>query len=84
MSRIQEKYASIPDDLGRDLKAAQSYIKKHEGFENELVALEVQVIMAPFDFSFLPISDQNNNKMSSNFFWTLRFHNNLFWRFPWI
>ncbi len=43
LSRIQEKYASIPEDRGRDLKAAQSYMKKHEGFENELVALEAQV-----------------------------------------
>ena len=43
LSRIQEKYASIPEDLGRDIKAVQSYIKKHEGFENELVALEAQV-----------------------------------------
>lgn len=43
LSRIQEKYSSIPEDRGRDLKAAQAYLKKHEGFENELVALEAQV-----------------------------------------
>ena len=43
LSRIQEKYASIPEDLGRDIKQVQSYQKKHEGFENELVALEAQV-----------------------------------------
>jgi len=43
ISRIQEKYASIPEDLGRDLKAVQSYMKKHENFETELAALEGQV-----------------------------------------
>ncbi|KAL5008187.1 hypothetical protein ScPMuIL_013768 [Solemya velum] len=43
LTRIQEKYSSIPDDLGRDLNATQSYLKKHEGFENELVALEAQL-----------------------------------------
>ena len=43
LSRIQEKYASIPEDLGRNLKAVQAYLKKHEGFENDLVALEAQV-----------------------------------------
>ena len=45
LSRIQEKYASMPEDLGRDIKQVQSYQKKHEGFENELVALEAQVSM---------------------------------------
>ncbi len=48
LSRIQEKYASIPEDLGRDTKAVLSYQKKHEGFENELVALEAQVFITPF------------------------------------
>ncbi|KAK2186885.1 hypothetical protein NP493_185g03007 [Ridgeia piscesae] len=43
LSRIQEKYAAIPEDLGRDTKAVQGYLKKHEGFENELVALEAQL-----------------------------------------
>jgi spectrin beta len=43
LSRIQEKYTSIPEDLGRDLKAVQSYIKQHEGFESDLVPLEAQV-----------------------------------------
>ncbi|XP_066281028.1 spectrin beta chain, non-erythrocytic 5-like isoform X2 [Branchiostoma lanceolatum] len=43
MSRIQEKYAAIPDDLGRDLNAVQSQQRRHEGFENELVALEAQL-----------------------------------------
>ncbi|KAJ8309236.1 hypothetical protein KUTeg_014110 [Tegillarca granosa] len=43
LARIQEKYDSIPDDIGRDLFATQSYLKKHEAFENELVALEAQL-----------------------------------------
>lgn len=43
LSRIQEKYASIPEDLGRDLNSVQNLIRKHEGFENDLVALEAQV-----------------------------------------
>lgn len=40
---LQEKYKSIPDDLGRDIYATQTYLKKHEAFENELIALEAQV-----------------------------------------
>ncbi|XP_071162084.1 spectrin beta chain-like isoform X8 [Mytilus edulis] len=43
LQRIHEKYASIPDDTGKDLATTQMYIKKHEGFENELVALEAQL-----------------------------------------
>ena len=44
LSRIQEKYSSIPEDLGRDLKQVQAYQKSHDSFENELVALEAQVM----------------------------------------
>ena len=43
LQRIHEKYASIPDDTGRDMAATLKYMKKHEGFENELVALEAQL-----------------------------------------
>nr|XP_022333961.1 spectrin alpha chain, non-erythrocytic 1-like isoform X4 [Crassostrea virginica] len=43
LTRIQEKYSSIPEEKGRDLFATQSYLKKHERFENELVALEAQL-----------------------------------------
>ena len=43
LTRIQEKYTSMPDDAGRDLKTVQVYLKKHDAFENELVALEAQV-----------------------------------------
>lgn len=40
---LQEKYSSIPEDLGRDINATESFLKRHEAFENELVALEAQV-----------------------------------------
>ena len=43
MSRPQEKYAQIPDDLGRSLQAVHALIRRHEGFENDLVALEAQL-----------------------------------------
>ncbi|XP_013777045.2 LOW QUALITY PROTEIN: spectrin beta chain, non-erythrocytic 1-like [Limulus polyphemus] len=43
LSRIQEKYESIPKDVGRDLKAVQNSKKKHEGFENDVAALEGQI-----------------------------------------
>lgn len=43
LSRIQEKDAALPDDLGRDLNSVLALIKKHEGFENDLVALEAQL-----------------------------------------
>ncbi|KAG1650604.1 Spectrin beta chain, non-erythrocytic 5 [Nymphon striatum] len=45
LQRIQEKYAGISDDLGKDLNSVLSLIRKHEGFENDLVALEAQVIL---------------------------------------
>ena len=31
------------DDTGRDTKSAQSHLRKHEGFENDIVALEAQL-----------------------------------------
>ncbi|GFO34699.1 spectrin beta chain, non-erythrocytic 5-like, partial [Plakobranchus ocellatus] len=43
LSRIQEKNSSIPDDLGRDYNTTLTFLKKHEAFENELVALEGQL-----------------------------------------
>ena len=52
----QEKYQSIPDDLGRDINATQSYLKKHEGFENELAALEGQVSDSCYIFNSILIA----------------------------
>lgn len=43
LSRIQDKDAAISDDLGRDLNSVLTLIRKHEGFENDLVALEAQL-----------------------------------------
>lgn len=43
LSRIQEKEAALPDDLGRDLNSVLALIRRHEGFENDLVALEAQL-----------------------------------------
>ena len=41
VSRIGEKQAVVADrETGRDTKAVQSLIRKHEAFENDLVALE--------------------------------------------
>ncbi|XP_022090941.1 spectrin beta chain, non-erythrocytic 5-like isoform X2 [Acanthaster planci] len=40
MSRIQEKYHSMPEDLGKDIISVQSLIRKHETFENDLLAME--------------------------------------------
>lgn len=43
LSRINDKDATISDDLGRDLNSVLTLIRKHEGFENDLVALEAQL-----------------------------------------
>uniref|UniRef100_A0A0P4WIP7 Uncharacterized protein n=1 Tax=Scylla olivacea TaxID=85551 RepID=A0A0P4WIP7_SCYOL len=43
LARIQEKFKSIPEELGRDVQSVQSLLRKHEGFENDLVALEAQL-----------------------------------------
>lgn len=43
LSRIQEKYVAIPEDLGRDLNAVMGLIRRHESFETDLVALEAQL-----------------------------------------
>ncbi|RWS30125.1 spectrin beta chain: non-erythrocytic 1-like protein, partial [Leptotrombidium deliense] len=44
LSRIQEKYSLVNvNDTGKDLHSVQSLLRKHEGFENDLVALETQL-----------------------------------------
>ncbi|XP_075227745.1 spectrin beta chain, non-erythrocytic 5 kst isoform X2 [Lycorma delicatula] len=43
LSRIQDKEAALSDDLGRDLNSVLALIRRHEGFENDLVALEAQL-----------------------------------------
>ncbi|XP_066903176.1 spectrin beta chain, erythrocytic isoform X2 [Halyomorpha halys] len=39
LSRISDKKAVLSDDLGRDLNSALALVRRHEGFENDLVAL---------------------------------------------
>ena len=44
LSRILEKYSLIDvDHVGKDLQSVQSLLRKHEGYENDLVALESQL-----------------------------------------
>lgn len=47
LSRISDKKAILSDDLGRDLNSAMALVRRHEGFENDLVALgdRLQVII---------------------------------------
>ncbi|XP_055376264.1 spectrin beta chain, non-erythrocytic 1 isoform X2 [Condylostylus longicornis] len=41
--RIQDKNAALSSELGKDLNSALALYRKHEGFENDLVALEAQL-----------------------------------------
>ncbi|XP_017956520.1 spectrin beta chain, non-erythrocytic 1 isoform X4 [Drosophila navojoa] len=43
--RIQDKNAALSSELGKDLNSALALLRKHEGFENDLVALEAQLQM---------------------------------------
>lgn len=43
LSRIHDKTAALGDDLGRDLFSAHALLRRHEGFENDHVALEAQL-----------------------------------------
>uniref|UniRef100_A0A8D8XL88 Tripeptidyl-peptidase 2 n=1 Tax=Cacopsylla melanoneura TaxID=428564 RepID=A0A8D8XL88_9HEMI len=43
LSRIHDKDAALSDDLGKDSNTVLALIRKHEGFENDLVALEAQL-----------------------------------------
>jgi len=43
LSLIQEKDTALPDDLGHDLNSVLALICRHEGFKNDLVALEAQL-----------------------------------------
>lgn len=41
--RIQDKNAALSTEMGKDLNSALALHRKHEGFENDLVALEAQL-----------------------------------------
>nr|CAD7256489.1 unnamed protein product [Timema shepardi] len=66
LSRIQEKNAALPDDLGRDLNSVLALIRKHEGFENDLVALEAQLQVLVEDSARLQAAypGQNANQLA--------------------
>ncbi|XP_063909279.1 spectrin beta chain, non-erythrocytic 1 isoform X5 [Zophobas morio] len=53
LHRIHEKSAALGTDLGRDLNSALTLLRKHEAFENELVALEAQLQVLVEDASKL-------------------------------
>ncbi|XP_044574402.1 spectrin beta chain, non-erythrocytic 1 isoform X3 [Cotesia glomerata] len=61
LSRIQEKEAALPEDLGRDLNSVLALIRRHEGFENDLVALEAQLQVLVEDASRLQTLYPGNN-----------------------
>ncbi|XP_031782461.2 spectrin beta chain, non-erythrocytic 1 isoform X3 [Nasonia vitripennis] len=61
LSRIQEKKAALPDDLGRDLNSVLALIRRHEGFENDLVALEAQLQVLVEDAARLQALYPGNN-----------------------
>ncbi|XP_012530663.2 spectrin alpha chain isoform X3 [Monomorium pharaonis] len=61
LSRIQEKKAALPEDLGRDLNSVLALIRRHEGFENDLVALEAQLQVLVEDASRLQAHYPGNN-----------------------
>ncbi|XP_046434088.1 spectrin beta chain, non-erythrocytic 1 isoform X2 [Neodiprion fabricii] len=62
LSRIQEKDAALPEDLGRDLNSVLALIRRHEGFENDLVALEAQLQVLVEDASRLQVLYPGNNR----------------------
>lgn len=43
LCRIQDKNAALSSEMGKDLNSALALQRKHEGFENDLVALEAQL-----------------------------------------
>ncbi|XP_071454610.1 spectrin beta chain, non-erythrocytic 5 isoform X3 [Hetaerina americana] len=62
LSRIQEKSAALPEDsLGRDLHSVLALIRRHEGFENDLVALEAQLQILVEDSARLQAQYPGNN-----------------------
>jgi spectrin beta len=60
LQRINEKKAVLGNDLGRDLNSALALLRKHEAFENELVALEAQLQVLVEDASKLQKTYPNN------------------------
>ncbi|XP_059484234.1 spectrin beta chain, non-erythrocytic 2 isoform X2 [Neocloeon triangulifer] len=61
LARIQEKSAAIPEDKGKDLNSVLALIRRHEGFENDLVALEAQLQVLVEDAARLTTLYPGNN-----------------------
>lgn len=57
--RIQDKNAALSSELGKDLNSALALLRKHEGFENDLVALEAQLQVCEKDLTFSRITETN-------------------------
>lgn len=60
LSRIHEKDAALGNDLARDLNSALALYRRHEGFENDLVALEVQLQLLIDDAQQLQVKYPKN------------------------
>lgn len=72
--RIHDKNSSLSTELGKDLNSALSLIRKHEGFENDLVALEAQLqvlvedsvrLQAKYPSNATAIAQQQSNVIDS-------------------
>lgn len=50
--RIHDKNAAISTEMGKDLNSALVLYRKHEGFENDLVALEAQIQVITYDITY--------------------------------
>ncbi|KAK0173670.1 hypothetical protein PV328_006832 [Microctonus aethiopoides] len=61
LSRIQEKEAAVPEDLGRDLNSVLALIRRHEGFDNDLFALQAQLQVLIDDAARLQALYPGNN-----------------------
>ena len=61
VTRIQEKETSMSAELGKDVYTVQMLQRKHEGYENELVALEAQLQIVVDDAENLKASYPGEN-----------------------
>lgn len=72
--RIQDKNAALSSELGKDLNSALALLRKHEGFENDLVALEAQLqvlvedsvrLQAKYPSNAAAIANQQDNVVAA-------------------
>lgn len=62
--RIQDKNAAISTEMGKDLNSALALHRKHEGFENDLVALEAQLQVINNRISFFRLENSQTRVCS--------------------